>query len=177
MTEAHRDGRAREEHGGFKLGAAFFGWLVTLGLTALLTAIAGAIGLSAADPSQLARSADTAGIVGAVVLLAILALAYFAGGYVAGRMGRFNGLKQGLGVWLIALLVAIVLAVAGAITGAALNVTQQLSLPPIPVALGSLAVGALIGLAVVLLATLGAALLGGKAGTRFHRKIDRAATS
>jgi hypothetical protein len=37
------------------------------------------------------------------VLLVILFVAYYCGGYAAGRMGRFNGMKQGIAVWLWAL--------------------------------------------------------------------------
>ena len=163
--------------GGFSFGAAFFGWVVTLGLTLLLTAIASAIGLGSGDPAQLTRSAgtaQTAGIVGAIVVLVILAVAYFAGGYVAGRMGRFNGVKQGLGVWVIALVVAILLAIAGTILGSQFNLAQQVGLPQFPVSGSTATIGAIIGLLVVLAVTLGAAILGGKAGTRFHKKIDRA---
>ncbi|CAN5652929.1 hypothetical protein BH24ACT24_BH24ACT24_04360 [soil metagenome] len=160
--------------GGFSFGAAFFGWIVTLGLTILLTAIASVIGLGAADPAQLARSAGTAGIVGAIVVLVILAVAYFAGGYVAGRMGRFAGVKHGLGVWVIALVVAILLAIAGTVVGAQFNLAQQFGLPQFPVAGTTATIGAIVGLIVVLAVTLGAAILGGKAGTRFHKKIDRA---
>ena len=171
----HTDPGGREEFGGLKPGAAFFGWLVTVGVTVILTAIAGAIGLGAVDPAQLQGGAGTAGIIGAIIVLLLLAVAYFAGGYVAGRMARFNGLKQGVGVWAISIVVAILLAIVGAIAGAQYNVASQLRLPQLPVDAGSLTAGGLIALLVLLLVTLGAAMLGGKSGTRFHRKVDRAA--
>lgn len=181
-SEGHREhdrggGTASGKQGGFSFGAAFFGWIVTLGLTVLLTAIASAIGLGATDPSQLRAGAGTAGIVGAVVVLVVLAIAYFCGGYVAGRMGRFAGVKHGLAVWAIALVVAILLAIAGTIVGSQFNVGQQLGLPSIPISGGTAAIGALIGLVVILAVTAGAAILGGRAGTRFHEKIDRAAVA
>ena len=37
---------------------------------------------------------------GMFILLSLQFLAYFSGGYVAGRMARFNGVGQGLMVWL-----------------------------------------------------------------------------
>ena len=42
-TEDRRDvvGREREEHGGVKIGSAFFGWLTATGMAVLLTALAG----------------------------------------------------------------------------------------------------------------------------------------
>ena len=173
--------RQREEHGGINWGSAFFGWLVAIGVAALLTAIlsaaGAAIGLTQTSPSQAGSqaqsSADTVGIVGGIILLAILAIAYYAGGYVAGRMSRFNGPRQGLGVWLIGLIVTVVLAVAGVLLGAKYNVLSQLNLPRIPVDEGSLTTGGLIALLAIVAVTLLAAVAGGKQGTHCHRKIDK----
>jgi len=173
--------RQREEYGGINWGAAFFGWLVAIGVAALLTAIlsaaGAAIGLTQSSPSQAGSQASgnagTVGIVGGIILLAILAIAYYAGGYVAGRMSRFDGPRQGLGTWLIGLIVTVVLAVAGVVLGAEYNVLSQLNLPRIPVDEGSLTTGGLIALAAIVVVTLLAAMAGGKQGTHYHRKIDR----
>jgi hypothetical protein len=169
--------RQREEFGGLHWGSAFFGWLVAVGiatlLTALLSAAGAAVGLTKSSASNAADKADTLGIVGGVVLLVILLIAYYAGGYVAGRMSRFTGPRQGLGVWIIGLVVTVVLALAGALLGAKYNVLSQLNLPRIPIDEGSLTRAGLIALAAIVLGTLLAAVAGGKAGTRFHRKIDR----
>ena len=67
----------------------------------------------------------------------------------------------------------IVLAVAGALFGAEYNIFEELSLPRIPIDEGSLTAGAAIALAAVVILTLLAATGGGKAGERYHRKIDR----
>jgi MFS family permease len=173
--------RQREEFGGLNWGSAFFGWLVAIGVAALLTAIlsaaGAAIGLTSTSPSQASSqassNADTVGIVGGIVLLVILAIAYYAGGYVAGRMSRFDGPRQGLGVWLIGLIVTVVLAVAGVLLGAKYNVLSQLNLPRIPVDEGSLTTGGLIALVAIVAVALLAAIAGGKQGTHYHRKIDR----
>jgi hypothetical protein len=69
--------------------------------------------------------------------------------------------------------VTIVLAVAGAVLGSEYNVLAQLKLPRIPVSEGSLTTGGIIALAAILIGTLIAAMAGGKAGTHFHRKVDR----
>ena len=170
--------RQREEYGGFNIGAAFFGWLVAVGMAALLTAIlsaaGAAIGLTSLSESEARSGADTIGIVGGVLFVVVLALAYFAGGYVAGRMSRFDGARQGIGVWLFGLVVTIALAVLGAIAGAEYNVLAQLNLPRIPIDEGSIATAGAIALGAILLATLVGALLGGKTGERYHRKVDRA---
>ena len=178
-VDRKRETRAiqRDEFGGLNWGAAFFGWLVAVGvatlLTAILSAAGAAIGLTKTSPSQAAGSADTIGIVGGVLFLLVLLVAYFAGGYVTGRMSRFDGPRQGAGVWVIGLLVTILLAVAGVILGAEYNVLSQLNLPRIPIDEGTLTTGGVIALVAVVLGTLLAAVLGGKTGTRYHRKIDR----
>jgi hypothetical protein len=167
--------RQREEFGGLSWGSAFFGWLVAVGvavlLIAVLSAAGAAVGLTSSDEAS--GSADAIGIAGGILLLAVLALAYYAGGYVAGRMARFNGPRQGFAVWLLGLVVTIVLALAGVLLGAEYNVLESLNLPRIPVDEGSLTTGGLIVLAAVVVGTLLAAVAGGKAGSHYHRKVDR----
>ena len=170
----------RSRYGGIKWGAAFFGWLSANGLAVLLVALLSAagvaIGLTQGVPStdEAAQQADTIGVVGGIVLLVILFLAYLAGGYVAGRMARFDGTRQGVAVWVIGLLVVLALAALGLVFGAQFNVLQQLNLPRIPIDEGTATTGGIIALVAVLIVTLLGAILGGKLGDRFHRKVDRA---
>lgn len=174
--------REKEAYGGVKVGAAFFGWLTAMGMAVLLTAlVAGtgtAIGLGAGvtEPDDVdPQAADTITIVGSIVLLLIVFLAYYCGGYVAGRMARFSGAKQGVAVWLWALLIAIVVAVIGGVLGAQFNVLSQLNaFPRIPINEGDLGLAGIITAVVVALASLVGAILGGIVGVRYHRKIDRA---
>jgi hypothetical protein len=170
--------RQRDEYGGFNFGAAFFGWLVAVGvavlLTALLSAAGAAIGLTELSEGEAKSNAETISVIGGILLIAVLALSYYAGGYVAGRMSRFDGGRQGMGVWLIGLLATVALAVLGAIAGSEYNLFSQLNLPRIPIDEGSLATGGVIALVLVLVATLMAAIAGGKVGERYHRKVDRA---
>ena len=177
-TAGDAEARRRDEFGGFNIGAAFFGWLVAIGMAAIVTAIVSAagaaIGLTSVDPQQAKQGADKVTVIGAIILVLILMVAYYAGGYVAGRMSRFDGARQGVGVWIFGLLVTIALAVVGAIAGAEYNVLQRLELPRIPIDEGDLATGGLITLLVIVGATLLAAIIGGKAGERYHRKVDRA---
>jgi MFS family permease len=164
--------RQREEYGGLHWGSAFFGWLAAVGVATLLVGLIAATGAAVGLTSS-SDASSTVGIVGGALLLAALMIAYYCGGYVAGRMARFYGPKQGLAVWLIGLAVTIVLAVAGVLFGAKYNVLSGLNLPRIPIDEGSLTTGGLIALAAVLVGTLLAAVAGGKAGTHFHRKVDR----
>src|SRR5688500_6494657 len=130
--------RQRDEFGGINWGASFFGWLVAVGVAALLTAIlaaaGAAIGLTTTTTeSELAGAAEELSLGGAIALLAVLLIAYYAGGSVAGRMSRFDGARQGLGTWAIGLIVTIGLAAAALVLGDEYNVLEQLNLPSLPV--------------------------------------------
>ncbi len=167
---------ARERFGGLNWGAAFFGWLTAMGMAAILTAILSAAGaaIGLSEGSAASDNAETVGIVGGALLLLVLATAYFCGGYVAGRMSRFDGARQGFGVWVLGLIVVVAIAAAGWIFGDKYNVLDELNLPRIPVDAGDLTTGGIIALAAILLGTLIAAIAGGKVGQRYHNKVDRA---
>ncbi|MCZ2804950.1 hypothetical protein O2W18_07560 [Modestobacter sp. VKM Ac-2983] len=172
--------RQHDRFGGIKWGAAFFGWLSANGLAVLLIAIVSAAGVAVgltetvASVEEATDNAGGIGIGGGIALLVILFLAYLAGGYVAGRMARFDGARQGIAVWVIGLLVVLALAIAGAVLGSQYNVLSELDLPRIPIDEGTLTAAGIIALVAVLLVTLLGAVLGGKLGERFHRKVDRA---
>jgi hypothetical protein len=170
----------RAVFGGIKWGAAFFGWLSANGLAVLLIALLSATGVALGlargvnSADEAAEQVETLGIGGGIAILVVLFLAYLAGGYVAGRMARFDGARQGVAVWLVGLLVVLVLAAAGAILGAQYNVLQQLNLPRIPIDEGTATTAGIVTLVAILLVTLLGALIGGKVGERYHRKVDRA---
>jgi uncharacterized membrane protein len=173
--------REKDEYGGVKVGLAFFGWLTATGTAVMLTAFVAAAGTAVSVATNTdagnATSQDpkTVGIVGAIVLLAVLLVAYYCGGYVAGRMARFDGVRQGLAVWLWAVAIAALVAVMAALAGSQYDVLSKLnSFPRIPVSQGNLTTGSLIALVVVAAGSLAGALLGGLAGMRFHRKVDKA---
>ena len=168
--------RQHEEFGGIAWGSAFFGWLTATGLGAILAGLLSAAGAALAlteSTSTLRENAETIGIGGGIALLVVLALAYFSGGYVAGRMARFDGARQGVGVFLWALIIAAVLAVVALIGGSEYNVLERLELPRLPVDSGTLTTGGIIALVAGLVTMLVAAIAGGKVGERFHRKVDR----
>lgn len=178
-TAAGVRARQRDEFGGFSWGSAFFGFLTAAGLagllSGLLTGAGAAIGLTEVQDQAQSTSPETISLIGGIVLLAILGLAYFCGGYVAGRMARFDGARQGVAVWLWGIIVAVAVAVLAAVAGSEYNVLDKLNLPRIPIDQGTLTTGGLIALALGVLVTLGGAILGGKTGERFHRKVDRLA--
>jgi len=170
--------RQKEQFGGMKFGSAFFGWLAATGMAVLLTALIAGIGAAfgleqSVDPAATGVGGlPLAGIVGGIVLLAIVLIAYFCGGYVAGRMARFSGLKQGIAVWLWAIIVAIIVTIIGVVAGTQTNVFANLGVPAIPVNRGTLnTAGVLTAVALAVVSLVGA-ILGGLAGMRYHRRVD-----
>ena len=178
----------RNKFGGIKWGSAFFGWLATVGTAVLLmilvAAVAGALGyaVGATDPTRMVDEAGravqdpaamtpTPGVVAALLTAAIVFAAYYCGGYVAGRMARFDGAKQGVAVWLWSVLFYVAAAALGLIAArTAPTPTTQLMLPDVVAnGFGPALVTSLVGLAVALLG----AVFGGLGGMRFHRRIDR----
>jgi len=172
--------REREEHGGLKIGSAFFGWLTATGMAVLLSALVAVTGLVAGDAtgtdtaSEVSDALDvqveSLGLLGIVVALAIMFVAYYSGGYVAGRMARFDGIKQGIAVWGWALVIAIVVGVLGAVADN--EYTGSLGMPQVSFE-ESTTTAAIVAIVSVLLVSLVGAMLGGLAGMRFHRRVDR----
>ncbi|MFS0910466.1 hypothetical protein AB3M89_01655 [Microbacterium sp. 179-I 3D2 NHS] len=172
--------REKAEFGGFKFGSAFFGWLTAMGTTVLLTALVSAIGaaVGAGNGTTPEEAADSAmgplGILAVVIIGLVLLVSYFAGGYVAGRMARFSGAKQGIAVWIWAIVVAIVLAVVTAIAGSQWDILSTLQgFPRIPVTPETATVTGILTAVGAAVVTLVGAILGGLAGMRYHRKVDR----
>ena len=106
-----------------KIGSAFFGWLTAMGIVAILSVLLAATGAAlglgpvlnpgASSAGDVPLELDTLRWIVAGALLAIDLVAFYCGGYVAGRMARFSGVLQGLAVWLWAIVIALVVAGAG----------------------------------------------------------------
>jgi hypothetical protein len=170
--------RQREEYGGINWGAAFFGWLVAVGVAVLLTGILAAAGAAIGLTSTTSNAADNASpetlsLAGAIALLVVLAIAYYCGGYVAGRMSRFDGARQGIGTWAIGLLITLAVAVLALVAGSQYNVVERANLPRLPIGSETLTTGGAVASVLILLGTLLFAALGGIAGARYHQKVDR----
>jgi hypothetical protein len=176
--------REKSRYGGIKWGSAFFGWLTATGtaaiLTTLLVAAGAAVGLSTGTDltdaqNQAAQEPGKITVLGGVLLLVVLIVAYYCGGYVAGRMARFDGVKQGIAVWVWAIVIAALIAGAVAVAGNEFDVLDRVGgFPRLPIGGGDVTTGAIIALVIAVVAALIGAILGGLAGMRFHRKVDKA---
>jgi amino acid transporter len=178
--EATGPAAAHERFGGANPGAVFFGWLVAVGITILLAGILGAIAAAIGETLDMTRddiegSAGNLSVGAVVALMIVLFIAYSCGGYVAGRMSRFDGARQGFAVWLVGLIVTIVAIGLGALFGSQYDVLDRIDLPRIPYSDNELTAGGVVAGILVLAVTLIGALLGGTMGHRYHDRVDRVA--
>ena len=171
-------------HIGINWGSAFFGWVAAMGLAVILTAFVAAVG-AAVGVTQGATTVDqaatqiqnqdpqTVGLVGIILLAVIAFVSYYGGGYVAARMSRFDGARQGFAVWLCAVIVAIVVAIVAAVAGARFDVLSTLNtFPRLPVDQGNITGTGIVALLLLLAITLLGAVIGGAGGMRYHRKLE-----
>ena len=168
--------RQRDRFGGIRWGSAFFGLLSAIGLAAILLGIAAAAGvaLGLSEIKDVANGTPTRSASAAPSCCsAILALSWYCGGYVAGRMARFDGARQGIGVWVWTLVIGAALAIAAVIGGSEYDVLQQLNLPNVAVGDQSLTPAGSSRWPPRWWSRWCSPIVGGKAGDLFHRRVDR----
>jgi hypothetical protein len=166
----------RDRFGGINWGAGFFGWLVAVAVTVLLGGIVGAVTAGTEAEEQLIPDASTTelGLAAGVTVAVILAIGYYAGGYVAGRMSRYDGLRQGLAVWLVGVVLTAAAVAAGTFFGDQYNVLANVELPSVPVSTDTMTTAGLVMAGLVLLVTLVTAMVGGAVGRHYHARVDKA---
>jgi hypothetical protein len=172
-------------HVGINWGSGFFGWVVAMGFTVLLAAVIGAVGaaIGAAQGTNVSKAATDAasdprsvGLVGAILLAVVVFISFYCGGYVASRMSRFDGKRQGLGVWVWSL-IALAVASAAAAASARFNVLDSIrGLPQVPLHWADVTTGGLLVLGGILVLSLSGAIAGGGAGMRYHRRVEAVAS-
>lgn len=174
----------RARHAGFDWLASFLGFTVAMFFLIVLLGVVGAIAGTVGFQLQAAAPGTGGGPIsepvqriGVGVLLAswlAALIAYFVGGYAAGRVARYDGVRNGVGVVLWTVLAALVLGILGAIFGSRFNVTDQLHLTVSP---SSLTLPGAVSLVVTLLIMLCGSALGGLLGSLYHRRVDRDAAA
>lgn len=174
LTAAHE--YQHERFGGFKIGSAFFGWLVAVGLTVLLAALASlVVRLVGVSPDGTGQDPRLFGLTGGIVAVAVMLLAYVGGGYVAGRLARFDGARNGFAVWAMGLVVTAAVTIATAATGTTDSIFAALRVPGIALSGTDFSWTNVVALLIVAAVALLGALVGGKSGEAYHRRVDRAA--
>jgi hypothetical protein len=180
-----REERLREVYGGVDWLGSFIGCIFAVVCGAVLLLLLSGIVLAPLSFTLDLQGQEigTAAIVGLVIVGLGFFLAYFAGGYVAGRLVRFDGGRNGAATVVWSILLGVIFGVfsfllAGFLPGGiseSLESFRESSVLPTAnslVELGLLGAGIAVG--ALLLMLLGG-FLGGSLGTRYHTRIDQTA--
>jgi hypothetical protein len=171
---------AHERFGGMHIGAQMVGMLTALSLTLLLAgtlgAAVGGVAFETGIDENLDASATEISLGSVIAGIVLLAIAFFVGGWAAGRMSRYDGGRNGLmtAVWFLVL--GLILAALGLWAGSEYNVAHRVDL--LPDWFGTwferddVTMGAILSGVVAILVILLAGFIGGKVGERFHRRAD-----
>ena len=175
-----REDRLRDMYGGVDWLASLLGFVFALVTGAIFSAVAGVVLAPLGFSLNLTGPLGAAVITGLVLLGVLIFLTYFFGGYVAGRLARFDGGRNGAMLLVWTLLTGLLLLLAagvfrGFLPGGAADAIGGF-LDRISSALGGLSQAGIVGIVVVVAAFLIAlvgGLLGGRLGSRYHAEIDR----
>lgn len=161
---------ARRRFGGVDIPATLAGTVAALGTAVLIAGVLGGAG-RVGYQRGIKGTTTSLSIGGLVAGLVTLLLAFLVGGWVAGRMSRYDGARNGFltAVWFVVLAAAV--AGLGAWVGRRYNFFDQVHLPQWfshnATGAGAIATG-VVAVAIMLVA----GLVGGKLGERFHRRAD-----
>jgi hypothetical protein len=177
-----REDRLRDMYGGVDWLASFLGFIFVLVAGCLFSLVAGLVVAPLGISMDLAGSEIGPAAITGLVLVAILVfLTYFFGGYVAGRLARFDGGRNGAMLLLWTGVTVLVLALINAVLSGFLpegisedvdNLIQNLLFSTIGGLSGLGIAGVLIFVGALLVALVGG-FLGGRLGSRYHAEIDR----
>jgi hypothetical protein len=176
-----REDRLRDMYGGVDWLASFLGFVFTAVVAVLFSLVAGLVLAPLGFSLNLGAEIGAAVITGLVLVAILIFLTYFFGGYVAGRLARFDGGRNGAMLILWTLAVALLAALAGGIFSNFLPAEFSEGLRifiqnDVLSTIGNLSqlgiVGVLVAIGALLVAVLGG-FLGGRLGSRYHAEIDR----
>lgn len=173
-----REVRLREVYGGVDWLASFIGCVFAIVCSAiLLTLFAGLVLNSLGFTLNLqGRNIDAVVITGLVIIGLVLFVSYFFGGYVAGRLARFDGGLNGAATVLWGILLSAILLVASFLPGPLFELLRGFVQNSVLPTIGGLTEIGLAGAAIIvgaLLLELLGGFLGGRLGNLYHTRIDR----
>src|SRR5215203_3165429 len=177
-----REDRLRDMYGGVDWLASFLGYVFTVVLALVFSAIAGLVLVPFGFPPEISGGQLGASVLtGLAVLGVLIFLTYFFGGYVAGRLARFDGGRNGAMVLVWTFIVALILALvavvfSGFLPAGMADGVSNLARGTVSTATnlaGAGVAGIIVAVAALLLALLGG-FFGGRLGSRYHTEIDRA---
>ena len=175
-----REDRLRDMYGGVDWLASFLGFVFAVVVGVILSAVAGVVLGPLGFSPDLSGALGAAVITGLVLLGVLIFLTYFFGGYVSGRLARFDGGRNGAMLLIWTALTALLFLLAAGIFSGFLpgGLAEAIGgfMDGVSSALGDLLQSGVVGISVavgaLLLALLGG-FLGGRLGSRYHTEIDR----
>jgi hypothetical protein len=177
-----REDRLRDMYGGVDWLASFLGFVFAIVAGLIFSLVAGLVLAPLGLSLNLGEGEIGAAAITGLVLVAILVfLTYFFGGYVAGRLARFDGGRNGAMLLLWTGVAVLVLALVNAVLSSFLpsgivegidNLVQNNVLSTIG-GLSQLGIVGIVVLVAALLVALVGGFLGGRLGGRYHAEIDR----
>src|SRR5918992_781420 len=166
-----REDRLRHMYGGVDWLASFLGLVFAIVLGAVFSAVAGLVLVPFGITPTLSGGQIGASVITGLALFGVLIfLTFFFGGYVAGRLARFDGGRNGAMVLVWMFIVVLILALAAALFSGFLPAGMAQGIANL---VGAGVVGLVTAVAALLIALLGGSL-GGRMGSRYHTEIDRA---
>jgi hypothetical protein len=175
-----REARLREVYGGVDWLASFIGCVFAMVCSGILLLffsgfVLGPLGFTL---NLEGREVDAAIIIGLVVVGLVLFVSFFFGGYVAGRLARFDGGLNGAATVLWGVLLSAILLVGSFLPGPLFELLQEFVQNSVLPSIGGLTEVGLVGLGIIigaLLLELLGGFLGGRLGNLYHARIDRTA--
>jgi len=177
-----REDRLRDMYGGVDWLASFLGFVFSVVIASVFSAVAGLVLVPLGFPPEISEGQLGASVLtGLAVVGVLIFLTYFFGGYVAGRLARFDGGRNGAMVLAWTFIVALILALVAVVFSGFLPAPASAGIVNLAQgtasAAGNLAgagvAGIVVAVAALLLALLGG-FLGGRLGSRYHTEIDQA---
>jgi hypothetical protein len=141
---------------------AYGAFVILIGLAA---AVVGAVGI---ETDLVTTDYEQLGVVGGLIVAAMLLVSYLFGGYVAGRMARRAGTANGLAVAVLGLAVAAGVAALVRWTTDTQSLVTSLRSLGVPTTAGEYGQAFTVAGIASLAAVLGGAVLGGSLGERWH---------
>jgi hypothetical protein len=163
--------------GGADLGASLSGFFAGLGALVFTGSLVAA-GANELDYQlnliDVQGEVLEASMIGAAIAIVVVFLTFLFGGWVAGRMSRFEGGKNGLGAGLWLLVLSGIFALLGALVGPEFNAFGPAGLPDWFSAIRSdvRTTGALIAAVLFAAAALLGGYAGGRIGERYNQRVD-----
>ncbi|MFP3883736.1 MAG: hypothetical protein ACLFRT_14615 [Actinomycetota bacterium] len=172
-------GSIRDRFGGADVVAGILGMFAALGTLVFLGALlaAGSAGIDyQLNQIDVDGNLQEVEVIGAIVAIAVVLVSFFVGGLTAGRMARYDGAINGLGVALWFILLVAIFGALGIWFGQEYNAFAAVDLPNWFGQLGAddLTLKAIAGALAGIVAALLGGYLGGALGESYHRRADAA---